>query len=344
MLLACCRRALADSELARDAAQQAALTAMLGLDRLRDDERFGSWLIGIGLNLCRALLRERGRQASSLELPLDGGRIAGPHATGPDPALRAEAGDVAVRVREAIADLPPGQRDAVALFYIAGLTHAEIAEQLGTAPGAIKTRLHKARRSLRAPLHELWKEYFAMSTEQMGLVPMRIADLRRTAATQPDSVRSIVFLENDDGSRRLPIWIGTAEATALAVILEEVELPRPGIHQFAARLLGAAGAGLREVRIVELTDFTFYAQAVLSDGNTVDARPSDVLTLALHLDAPIYVAEAVLDQADELAASDSTLDAQASQLREDAKAIADDTRTRLRAEADLLDVLRRRAG
>lgn len=183
-----------------------------------------------------------------------------------------------------------------------------------------------------------------MSTEQMGLVPMRIADLRRTAATQPDSVRSIVFLENDDGSRRLPIWIGTAEATALAVILEEVELPRPGIHQFAARLLGAAGAGLREVRIVELTDFTFYAQAVLSDGNTVDARPSDVLTLALHLDAPIYVAEAVLDQADELAASDSTLDAQASQLREDAKAIADDTRTRLRAEADLLDVLRRRAG
>jgi RNA polymerase sigma-70 factor (ECF subfamily) len=344
LLLACCRRALADAELARDAAQQATLSAMLGLDRLRDDERFGPWLIGIGLNLCRALLRDRARHASSLELLLDDGRMVESRATGPDPELHAEAGDVEVRVREAIADLPAGQRDAIALFYIAGLTHAEIAEQLGTAPGAIKTRLYKARHSLRVPLNELWKEYFAMTTEETGFVPMHIADLRRTAATEPASVRSIVFLENDDGSRRLPIWIGPAEATALAVILEEVELPRPGIHQFAAKLLGAAGGEMREVRIVKLTNFTFYAQAVLTDGTAVDARPSDALTLALHLSAPIYVARAVLDQADELADADSALGEKASQLRGDAKAIAEETRTRLRAESDLLDALRRQGG
>jgi RNA polymerase sigma-70 factor (ECF subfamily) len=344
LLLACCRRALADAELARDAAQQATLSAMLGLDRLRDDERFGPWLIGIGLNLCRALLRDRARHASSLELLLDDGRMVEPRATGPDPELHAEAGDVEVRVREAIADLPAGQRDAIALFYIAGLTHAEIAEQLGTAPGAIKTRLYKARHSLRVPLNELWKEYFAMTTEETGFVPMHIADLRRTAATEPASVRSIVFLEDDDGSRRLPIWIGPAEATALAVILEEVELPRPGIHQFAAKLLAAAGGGLREVRLVELANYTFYAQAVLSDGTTVDARPSDALTLALHLSAPIYVARAVLDQADELADADGALGEKAIQLRGDAKTIAEETRTRLRAESDLLDELSRQAG
>jgi RNA polymerase sigma factor (sigma-70 family) len=344
LLLACCRRALVDPELAHDAAQQATLSAMLGLDRLRDDDRFPQWLIGIGLNLCRALLRERGRHGSSLDALLADGRILEPCATGPDPALIAETGDVEARVRNAIAGLPPGQRDAVALFYVAGLTHAEIAEQLGTAPGAIKTRLHKARHSLRVPLNELWEEYFAMTTELSDLVQMHIADLRQTAATEPDSVRSIVFLENDDGSRRLPIWIGPAEATALAVILEEVELPRPGIHQFAAKLLAAAGGGLREVRLVELANYTFYAQAVLSDGTTVDARPSDALTLALHLSAPIYVARAVLDQADELADADGALGEKAIQLRGDAKTIAEETRTRLRAESDLLDELSRQAG
>src|ERR1700749_3035627 len=72
-----CRRALRDSDLAGDAAQQATLTAMLGLDRLRDDERFGSWLIGIGLNVCRSMLRGRARQARGTDPPVGRGPAAG---------------------------------------------------------------------------------------------------------------------------------------------------------------------------------------------------------------------------------------------------------------------------
>src|SRR5215213_3433112 len=53
VLLATCRRALGDPQWARDAAQEAVVTAMLGLDRLRSDERFGEWLLGIALNTCR---------------------------------------------------------------------------------------------------------------------------------------------------------------------------------------------------------------------------------------------------------------------------------------------------
>ena len=64
----------------------------------------------------------------------------------------------------------------------------------------------------------------------------------------------------------MPIWIGATEATAFAVILESVELPRPGPHHFAAALLGAAGGEVPEVRIVRLTDSIFFAQAVLADG------------------------------------------------------------------------------
>ena len=322
-----CRRALGDGDLAGDAAQQATLTAMLGLERLRDDERFGSWLIGIGLNVCRAMLRSHARQPRTLEVPLD----AGP--AGQDPADAAEAAEAEARIHAAIAGLPRGQQEAVALFYLAGLTQAEIAERLGTAPGAVKTRLHKARRSLRASLNELWKENYAMTTETPALVPMHVADLRRTAGADPESARNIVFLEDDEGSRRLPIWIGAAEAIALAVALEELELPRPWTHQLTAALLTAAGGKLREVRIVELTESVFYAQIILSDGTEVDARPSDALTLAVHLGAPVYVADAVLDRAKNLAEGERAEAQSARERGDDASAIARDTQERLAREA-----------
>src|SRR6476659_7251060 len=198
-----CRRALSDSDLAGDAAQQAVLTAMLGLERLRDDERFGSWLIGIGLNVCRSMLRRRIDRPGGIEALAGADADAQAHAPTleGDPAMAVEVAEIEARVRAAIAGLPRGQQEAVALYYLAGLTQAEIAERLGTAPGAIKTRLHKARRSLRASLNELWKEAYAMPTD---LLPMHVADLRRTSGADPDSIRNIVYLEDDAGSRRLP--------------------------------------------------------------------------------------------------------------------------------------------
>jgi RNA polymerase sigma factor (sigma-70 family) len=321
-----CRRALRDSDLAGDAAQQAVLTAMLGLERLRDGERFGSWLIGIGLNVCRSMLRRRVDGPGGIEALADSNA---PVAEG-DPAVTAEVGEVEACVRAAIAGLPRGQQEAVALYYLAGLTQAEIAERLGTAPGAIKTRLHKARRSLRASLNELWKEAYAMPTD---LLPMRVADLRRTSAADPESIRNIVYLEDDAGSRRLPIWIGPAEAIALAVVLEDVQLPRPWTHQLTAALLQAAGGSVREVRIVELTDSVFYARIILTDGAEVDARPSDALILAVQLDAPINVDQAVLDRSDTLADPERSEAETARERGEDANAIARDTQERLEREA-----------
>ena len=102
------------------------------------------------------------------------------------------------------------------------------------------------------------------------------------------------MLEEQGGARRLPIWIGAAEATTLALRLHDVATPRPDTYRFAADLLGAAGAGLREVRVIRLADAIFYAEAVLEDGATVDARPSDAINLALVTGAPVLVDEAVL--------------------------------------------------
>ena len=222
VLLATCRRATGDAELAADAAQEAVVTALVGLDRLRDPERFGAWLIGIGLNLCRRALQERARwaRADGLEPP----------APGPGPHEAAEAAQIAERVRAAIAALPAGQRAAVALFHLGGLSHAEVAGRLGTRPGAVKTRLHKARGALRRELVEVHREEIAMPTA----VPMSVADVRRPT-DRPE--RHIVVLEEVGGERRLPIWIGTPEALSLVAALEEVELPRPGPYHFAQALL-----------------------------------------------------------------------------------------------------------
>jgi RNA polymerase sigma factor (sigma-70 family) len=325
VLLSSCRRMLGDPERTRDAAQEAVLRAMLGLDRLADPSRFGAWLVGIGLNVCRSLLGVLVRETNTI----DPARLIDLADPDPDPATAAETSELAAGIWAAVSDLPAGQRTAVALFYLAGLTHAEIAEELGTSPGAVKTRLHKARAALREPLHDLYQERKPMTDQTQELIPMRVAELRRTAAPDPMTVRHIVFLQDDGGGERLPIWIGEAEANTLAVIIDQVELPRPGVHQFAAALLTAAGGELSEVRIVELIDSIFFAQAILTDGATVDARPSDALTLALVTGAPIRVARTVLDSA--AAHRDEMRDRweEAERAPDDAHAIADDVRRRL---------------
>jgi RNA polymerase sigma factor (sigma-70 family) len=278
-LLRTCRRALGDPAAAAEVAQDAVLQALTGLDGLRDDRAFGPWLCGIGHNLARRTRR------TPAPLPLE----AAPEPAAPGLPDREDG----MRVLAAIAALPRGQRDAVALFYLADLSHAQIAARLGISIGAVKTRLHKARSSLQTRLADLRREPTAMSA---STVPMHVADIRDTGGDDPRSSH-VVLLEERDGARRLPIWIGAAEATTLAARLHDVERPRPDTYRFAADLLSAAGARLREVRVVRLAEMIFYAQAVLESGRQIDARPSDAINLALATGAPVLVEAAVLAQA-----------------------------------------------
>jgi len=140
-----CAGILPDPGTAADVAQDAALVAWLQLDRLRDPERFGAWLLGIGRVLCLRTLR-----ATRVELTRDG---ALPEGADPDtPKARLLAGERSRELAAAIAALPPGQRDAVVLYHLADLPQETVAERLGTAAGAVRTRLHKARTALRARL------------------------------------------------------------------------------------------------------------------------------------------------------------------------------------------------
>jgi RNA polymerase sigma factor (sigma-70 family) len=241
MLVAVCQGALGDAGLAQDAAQEAVLLALMSLDRLREADRFGPWLCGIGLNVCRRWLRERSRTSWSWEA-LAGGRAGGwpipSRSLGPAEFVEA-AEDVAL-VRAAVAALPAGQRMAVTLHYLAGLTQAETAAEAGTSVGAVKVRLHKARIRLREQLGPCWKEERMAVEESTGWVQMRVSDVRRGAASGEVPERHVVVLDAVDGGQRLLIWVGPVEATALAMSLQGVEFPRPASFQFAAGLLAAA--------------------------------------------------------------------------------------------------------
>jgi bifunctional DNase/RNase len=108
----------------------------------------------------------------------------------------------------------------------------------------------------------------------------------------------VVVLRERDGIRRLPMFTGSAEAIALACSLGASEMPRPRAYQLAADLLAATGARPTEVRITTLAGGVFYASAVVEgpDGAAVvDARPSDVVNLAVLAGVPIRVDAAILD-------------------------------------------------
>jgi RNA polymerase sigma factor (sigma-70 family) len=309
LLLALCRRAVDDSLLAEDAAQEAALQALLSLDRLRQPERFGSWLGGIGLNVCRRWLRRRARDDWSWEALCGGQRAPEPPDRHPGPEEQAEAAELRELMRRAVAELPPGQRAAVLLFHLSGLTHAETAALLGVEVGAVKTRLHKARATLRRRLRSVWQEEVVeMATAgDSQAIEVRVADVRRPPAEAGKPRHHVVVLEEIAGTRRLPIWIGPFEGEALAFALEQVQPPRPLAYTLTANLLRAAGGRLREVRVSRLVEDIFYAVAVVEGpGGTesVDARPSDALNLALIAGAPIRVEPAVLETEETAQAAD----------------------------------------
>jgi bifunctional DNase/RNase len=107
----------------------------------------------------------------------------------------------------------------------------------------------------------------------------------------------IVLLRERNGERYLPIWIGAAEATAIAYAQQGVEPPRPLTHDLLKDVIQTLGHRVTQVRIVELRDKVFYA-VLLIDGTTeISARPSDAIALALRTETEIVVAEAVLEEA-----------------------------------------------
>ena len=110
----------------------------------------------------------------------------------------------------------------------------------------------------------------------------------------------VVILKEKDADRYLPIWIGPAEADAIAVKLQDVSVPRPLTHDLLQSVIGDLGAAVNSIVVSDLNNETFFAKILLeSNGKTVevDSRPSDALALAVRVQAPIFVEEIVLEKA-----------------------------------------------
>jgi uncharacterized protein len=116
----------------------------------------------------------------------------------------------------------------------------------------------------------------------------------------PSSDVPIVILRDVENQLFLPIWIGVPEAQAIAAHIEGIESPRPMTHDLLRQLVDRLGATLDKVVISDLKENTFFANLHFVQGEkhvVVDARPSDAIALALRTQAPIFVLQSVLDQA-----------------------------------------------
>jgi bifunctional DNase/RNase len=144
------------------------------------------------------------------------------------------------------------------------------------------------------------KEKSMPQTSAVEWVDASVTDIRRSAGEDPLQRKYIMMLAERAGHRQLPIWIGPAEASALALALESAEAPRPFTYKLTAGLVDAAGSAITEVRITSLIAQVFYA-AVIVQGPAgpceVDARPSDAVNLALVTGAPIRIDSELFDLA-----------------------------------------------
>ena len=110
----------------------------------------------------------------------------------------------------------------------------------------------------------------------------------------------VVILKEKMAERYLPIWIGPAEADAIAVKLQDVSVPRPLTHDLLCSVIDNLGATVNSIVVNDLKSDTFYAKIILNiDGGQmeIDSRPSDALALAVRAEVPIFAEEVVLDKA-----------------------------------------------
>ena len=131
------------------------------------------------------------------------------------------------------------------------------------------------------------------------MIPVRVAGV----ALDPTGQHVILLKSIDElpgEARILPIWIGQQEATSILIAVEGAVVPRPLAHDLMRSLLDALDATVRSVAVTRIEEGTFYAEITIDGAfgeRVVDGRPSDAIALASRVGAPMWVAEAVMDDA-----------------------------------------------
>ena len=128
----------------------------------------------------------------------------------------------------------------------------------------------------------------------MSLVPVKLDGLALDMTTNTP----VVILSPEDDERVLPIWIGHAEAWAIAMELSGVKSNRPMTHDLLKQAIEVLEGEVDRVEITDLQEQTFFAVVHLNcrgETRRLDARPSDSIALALKTQCPIFVSTALFD-------------------------------------------------
>lgn len=118
----------------------------------------------------------------------------------------------------------------------------------------------------------------------------------------PGTQTYVVVLQEKEGTRILPIWIGQPEAESIVMHMHNMKRARPLTHDLCKSLITAMGATLRRVQITRVENNTYFGELHLERGGNVvqvDSRPSDAIAIALRLNAPIFAADSLLVEPDE---------------------------------------------
>jgi RNA polymerase sigma factor (sigma-70 family) len=282
-----------------DVVQEAFLQAFVALDRLRDPSRFAGWLGGIVLNICRTLRRHA-------PVTLVGDWPERLHPTSTDGLPSADELDRADALSRAVADLPPGQRRAITLFYYADVPASQIA---GTT-GAAKTSLHKARGRLREYI-TAHRPDLVPASRRTSMIAVRMAHAEPWPGRQPDGNMSlshvVVVLADDDGHRALPIRLPARDSSFWRLLSppEEPGEQDPGEQnpeewpeRMTGRLLAAAGITVTTVSIIELGPDVIAARvefiAPAGTRRHVTTRLADGLAFAVITAAQLQVADPLM--------------------------------------------------
>ncbi|MFA4838686.1 MAG: bifunctional nuclease family protein [Candidatus Neomarinimicrobiota bacterium] len=123
----------------------------------------------------------------------------------------------------------------------------------------------------------------------------------------PPSKGYAVLLREVGGNKQLPIIVGTFEAQAIALALEDVEMPRPLTHDLIVNILKTLNMKITKVIVNDLRENTFFARVFLENEDNhsslqIDARPSDAIAIGLRMRAPLFVSDSVMDAAGQIAA------------------------------------------
>jgi len=146
------------------------------------------------------------------------------------------------------------------------------------------------------------------------LVEVRVQSL----ALDRSNNTPVVILQERDGNRVLPIWIGPSEASAIAMQLADMEFSRPLTHDLLCSVLRGLGGTLQKVIITKVEQSTYYAELIVHKNGEVfslDARPSDSIAVALRVEARIFaqddlLEEATIEIAEDESAAELTFDVQ----------------------------------